>query len=484
MQAARMRHSSHQARSLIQRFNLTTNDFGAPNLSLRRLIQRRYPAYIKASFWVPRTKRSTSWVWQVTLKLDFSFTIIDSLNRLQCNSQAQIMKNIKYPLLFPLALVFYEMATYLSNDMYLPSLPTLVNDFNTSENAAQNTLLAWFLGSASMQLIMGPLSDRFGRRIILLIGGCFFILSSIVCAITHDISVMLIARFIQGSTVCSVVVAGYAAIHEQYDSKMAIKLIAIMGSVTVLAPAFGPLLGAVIIEISQWRTIFYVLTFWALLGIIILYFVMPETNPNKISLNFREIIKDYIFISKHKAFLGYTLSFCFLFLALIFWVVESPFVIIETYQRSVIEFGVIQFFVFVCFIFGSQVTRLLIAKTTALQVIEIGLIIALCGGIILPLSFYFTDPHLYWVVFLMMIITFGTSIAFGPLNRSAIDCCNEPMGRRMAIFSSYMSFFGVIATFLVTVFNEHGMNELSLLISLGVILAFLIFFGAKKLSFF
>lgn len=393
------------------------------------------------------------------------------------------MKSTPYSIFFPFALVFYEIATYLSNDMYLPSLPALANDFKASENAAQNTLLAWFLGSASMQLLIGPLSDRFGRRIILLIGGCLFILSSLICAITHDINVMLIFRFIQGSAVCSVVVAGYSAIHELYDSKRAIKIIAIMGSITVLAPAFGPLLGAIIIEVSQWRTIFYLLALWAAIGIAALFFVMPETNPHKIALNFKDIMRDYWAISKHKMFLSYTLIFCFLFLSLIGWIVESPFVIIESYHRSVIEFGVIQFFVFSCFIIGAQITRFLIQQFTANQIIEFGLIIALCGAIILPLVSYLLNPHLYWIVALMMVITLGIAMAFGPLNRCAVDSCNEPMGRRMAVSSSFMSLFGVLGTLAVTLFNEHGMNALSLLIAIGVILAFLIFVLAKRTLF-
>lgn len=389
------------------------------------------------------------------------------------------MKSQKASLLFPIALVFIEIATYLSNDMYLPSLPSLALDFNTTQQAAQDTLLVWFLGSASMQLFMGPLSDRYGRRIVLIVGGLFYIVASLICATTHNMALMLIARFIQGSTVCSVVVAGYAAIHEYYSTKMAIKIIAIMGSVTVLAPAFGPLLGAIIIEVSHWRFIFYLLAFWAIVGLALLWAVMPETNPIRFPIDVKAITKDYIAISKNRSFMGYILPFCLLFMGLIAWIVESPFIIIESYQRSVLEFGYIQVIVFGGFIAGAQTTRSLIHRLDAVEVIRYGLIVALSSAALLFASGFFIT-QLYWFVIVITGIAFGSAMAFGPLQRCAIDACHEPMGRRMAISSTYMSLFGVLATFLVGYVKGHQLIYLNLLMAISVLLAFACFVVYKK----
>jgi len=389
------------------------------------------------------------------------------------------MKSQKASLLFPIALVFFEIATYLSNDMYLPSLPSLALDFNTTEQAAQDTLLAWFLGSASMQLLMGPLSDRYGRRIVLIVGGVFYIVATLICATTHHFPLMLSARFIQGSTVCSVVVAGYAAIHEHYSTKMAIKIIAIMGSVTILAPAFGPLIGAIIIELSHWRYIFYLLAFWAIVGLALLWVVMPETNPIRFPIQVKEIAQDYLKITKNRAFMGYTLTYCLLFMGMIAWIVESPFVIIERYSRSVLEYGYIQVIVFGGFIAGAQTTRSLIHRLDAIQVVQYGLLIAQGSALILFASCFFTT-QLYWFIMLITGVAFGSAMAFGPLHRSAIEACREPMGRRMAISSTYVSLFGVFATLIAGYLKGHLLTHLSLLMALCVIFAFAIFILYKK----
>src|ERR1700722_16800377 len=89
-------------------------------------------------------------------------------------------------LLFPFILVFYEVTNYLANDMYLPALPHMTIDLRTTAQMAQQTLTTWFLGTASLQLFLGPLSDRLGRRPILFGGGLVFIISTLICALASN----------------------------------------------------------------------------------------------------------------------------------------------------------------------------------------------------------------------------------------------------------------------------------------------------------
>jgi multidrug resistance protein len=107
--------------------------------------------------------------------------------------------------------------------------------------------------------LVGPLSDRLGRRPILICGMLLFVLATLACALTTDFNLFLAGRFVQGATVCFILVAGYASIHEMYEQKEAIKIISLMNSVTVVAPALGPLIGGLIVTFATWRW-----TFWPL----------------------------------------------------------------------------------------------------------------------------------------------------------------------------------------------------------------------------
>src|ERR1700722_8603518 len=102
--------------------------------------------------------------------------------------EAKLKKSL---VLFPFILVFYEIIHYLANDMYLPALPILAKELKISTHVAQMTITTWFLGAASMHLILGPLSDRIGRRPVLLSGGILFIVSTFYCAMTSDIRFFL-----------------------------------------------------------------------------------------------------------------------------------------------------------------------------------------------------------------------------------------------------------------------------------------------------
>lgn len=377
-------------------------------------------------------------------------------------------------LIFPITLVLYEIATYLSNDMYLPSLPNIVADLGIDQDTGQHTLLYWFLGSASMQLLLGPISDKYGRRVVLLTGGVFYILATFVCAMSDNVTAILIARFIQGCTVCSCVVAGYAAIHEQYDSALAIRIIAIMGSITILAPAFGPLLGAIILQIGDWRDIFFLLAYMSLFLVIALWRVMPGTLDTHHDMNLKSVLNDYKNIAFNWIFLRYALPFCFLFLGFICWIVESPFIIIETHGKSAMYYGIVQLLVFGFFMVGAQITNLTVHRLGAGKLITLGMIISLLAAIFL-LSLNFIAPNqLNPVIGGMVLLSLGASMAFGPLNRLAIEACEEPMGCRMAIFSSYMSIFGVVATYIVTLFNDKTLDNLVYLIVFGVVCAVII----------
>lgn len=390
------------------------------------------------------------------------------------------MKTTQHSLLFPAALVFYEIATYLSNDMYLPSLPQISSEMVISQDLAEYTLLFWFLGSASMQLLMGPLSDRFGRKIVLMSGGLCYILANFICALTPNIYLFLVARFIQGSAVCSMVVAGYAAIHETYDTTRAIKITAMMGSVTILAPAFGPLLGALMLQFADWRAIFYFLGIWSLLAIIWLGKVMPETNPVRVPIHFKDIVQDFLAIAKRRRFLHYMLPYCLLFMSFICWIVESPFVIIETYHKTPLAYGYIQLAIFGAFIAGAQIVHFAAGKVTPGFLIKMGILIAVVAVLLLVLVSVVNSQAYYSLVGLLMVFSLGSAIAFGPLSRSAIDACTEPMGRRMAIFSTYMNTFGVAATMIVTLFNNKTMVNLSWMIAIGVLLASVVYYSTRE----
>lgn len=373
---------------------------------------------------------------------------------------------------FPWILVLYEITLYLSNDMYLPALPAMMQDLNLTESEVQFTITLWFIGSACLPMIMGGLSDRFGRRPTLLIGGVIYVLTTIACALSTGQLTLLPARFFQGAIITSMMVAGYAVIHESYEQKAAIQILAMMGSVSVLAPALGPLAGACLLLLGNWRWIFWFIAMSASATLIYLYFRMPETlkPEHQHPFHFPTLLRTYANVFTNKKFLSQMLIFGLTFMGFMGWLTAGSLLMIDHYHRSPIEYGLIQFSVFFAYIFGSYCTKWLVNHLSAEQLIVIGLGITLVGGVLIyPIS-YLIPHQVYYFTAAMIIYSFGSGLSFAPLNRLIIESSEEPMGIRVGAFNIGLTLSGSIGSLLASLMYNGKPTSVSLLILLSIAL--------------
>lgn len=376
-------------------------------------------------------------------------------------------------ILFPLMLVLYELAIYLTTDAYLPALPNIVHDLTTDNNLTQLTLTTWFIGSASMQLFLGPISDHYGRRPVLLIGGIIFMVSTIICALTTNIGVLLFSRFFQGATIASMIVAGYATIHELFDHKKAITTLAWMFSITVLAPALGPLLGAIILNFANWRWIFGILAIWGGIALTVLFFKMPETNPkkHKDAIKLKQTIIQYKNILLNMDYMRPTLSYCFLFGTLISWITAGPFLVITELHKSTFEFGIFQALIFGSYITGTRLVKPMMEKYKTKNLINVGLTIVFSGGLLSLVTLLYPQALILMIVSLMLIAG-GTGFSSPPLNRTAIEASSEPMGVRVAMYSTLMSIFGAASSILISATYNNSLAALAAILMIFSTISF------------
>lgn len=369
-------------------------------------------------------------------------------------------------ILFPFLLVFFEMATYLSNDMYLPALPAMMHELSLSYHQAQMALTTWFFGSISAQLVLGPLSDRYGRKIILCSGAILFTASTLLCALASDLHILLIGRFIQGSGLCFIAVPGYASIHETFEQKQAIRILALMSSIAVLAPAFGPLLGSIVLLLLDWRWIFGFLVIWASIATVLLFIWMPETLPleNRHSLEIRPMLQRYKNILINKQFLITMTLFGLLFCAFICWIATGPFLVIDQFKYNPLMFGIFQALIFFAYIAANHLLKYVMDWLGVEKMIRLGLFIALLGAGLSVLTAIVFPSNLPAMIVTLMLFSFGTGFAFAPLNRLSIDSSEESMGARLAIQSLFISGSATLATVLVNIFYDGSLLSLGLLI--------------------
>lgn len=229
----------------------------------------------------------------------------------------------------------------ISTDMYLPSLPALVADFGSDVPTVQLTLSAFLVAFAVSMLAYGPLSDRFGRRPVLLGAIAVYLVASVACALAPTIEWLIGARILQAVGCCAGPVLGRAVVRDVYGRERAATVLSYMGTAMALAPAIGPIAGGWLQVTYGWQASFWVLTGFSGLALLGVLLMLDETNtsrnPHAISL--RGLLHSYRALLSHRGYVGYvaTISACY---SVIFsFISGSSFVLIEVVGLSADLYG-------------------------------------------------------------------------------------------------------------------------------------------------
>lgn len=180
---------------------------------------------------------------------------------------------------FALVLGLLSAVGPIAIDMYMPGLPVIAADLGTDVGAAQQTLVAFFLALAAGQPIYGPLADAYGRRPPLIWGLVLFIAAGIGCVFAPDIETLVALRFLQGLGICSAAVIVRAVIRDLYTGPRAAQLLALTFLLLGISPLIAPLAGSFFIAFFSWQSIFWVFAVIGLLGLALVFFLLPETLP-------------------------------------------------------------------------------------------------------------------------------------------------------------------------------------------------------------
>ena len=352
--------------------------------------------------------------------------------------------------IFPFALIAYEMTLYLSNDAYLPAFVNVTQDLGTTHYLTQLTLSLFCFGMLVMQFLLGFVADRYGRRQVLLTGGLLFIVSTLGCMLAPSIGVLMVARFFEGAAIPFMFVGGYGAIHELFEREQAIKLLALMGSITIMAPSLGPLLGGLILKLfDQWRFIFALLLGTGSMALCLLYFFMPETRSNALANsdhNMRELLQQYRRIITNVNFLKKNVISGLLMAMLISWIAVGPFLIIATFHYSPIMFGVCQLLVFGTMALGNHVVKWRLQESNTATFMKLAFN-GIAAGAALSVMITLVFAHqLYGVIIGLAVISFFTGICFPILNRLSVESSAEPMGAKLTMQGIIVSGFVTVST--------------------------------------
>ena len=349
-------------------------------------------------------------------------------------------------LMFPLALVLFEFSVYIGNDLVQPAMLAITKEFGVSSSWAPSSMSFYLLGGACVAWLLGPLSDRIGRKKVLLAGVLFFVVCCLLILLTQNIESFLALRFLQGIGLTVISAVGYAAIQETFEERDAIKVMALMANISLLAPLLGPVVGAALIDHVSWHWGFIGIAFLAFLSWFGLKAKMPDTKVSIPKQPLSYILDDFKQVYKNKRFLGMTLALPMVSMPLMLWIALSPVMLVEELGFSSMQYGLAQFPVLGGLILGNIVLIKIIDKLALGQSVLIGLPIMLLGSLVLVAGVIWQDYLIWCLIAGMTLLSFGEGISFSVLYRFALMSSEVSKGTVAAAVSMLLmfSFFFII----------------------------------------
>ena len=272
----------------------------------------------------------------------------------------------------------------MSTDLYLPSLPALTANFGVGESAGQLTLSAFLLGLAGGQIIYGPLSDRYGRRPVLLFGIGLYAAASVVCAFAPSIEALVIARFCQACGACVGPVLGRAVVRDVYGREGAARIMSYMSAAIALAPAIGPIIGGFVETWFGWRANFIVLLLYGAAALVLTFLLLPETNIHRDSgrMSPARMARAYVSFFGERAYFGYVFTVAFGYCGIFAFISASSFILVDSAGLSPGLYGFCFAAVVLGYIAGTLISGRLSARLGIDRLIAIGSLVGFAGALL------------------------------------------------------------------------------------------------------
>lgn len=229
----------------------------------------------------------------------------------------------------------------LSVDMYLPSLPDIARALAAPQARVQLTVSNYLIGFAVGQVLYGPLSDRYGRRPVLLAALGVYVAGSAICAVAQSVDPLIAARFLQGIGGSGSIVLARAIVRDLYSGVRAARELSLMGSISAFAPIVAPMIGGVLQTAFGWRASFAVMGLSALLAIFMVGRLLPETLNVRVVAPFSllSLIRSYGSLLRHRAFVVYLGILTISYAGLFAWISGAAVVLQGVYGLSPVAFG-------------------------------------------------------------------------------------------------------------------------------------------------
>ncbi|NEB05142.1 multidrug effflux MFS transporter [Streptomyces sp. SID13726] len=370
----------------------------------------------------------------------------------------------------------------LAMDMYLPSLPEVTDSLHAPATTVQLTLTACLLGMALGQLVVGPMSDRWGRRRPLLAGLAVYVLATALCALAPTVEVLVAFRLLQGLAGAAGIVIARAVVRDLYDGVAMARFFSTLMLIGGVAPVVAPLIGGQILRVTDWRGVFMLLTVIGALLAGLVWAKLPETLPaaERHTGGVGEALHSMRRLLADPPFTGYLLTGGFAFAALFAYISASPFVIQEIYGASPQTFSLLFGVNSVGLVIVGQINgKVLVGRVALDKVLGLGLliVIAAAAALLLMSTGVFGEVGLVPVAAALFVLMSAMGITLPNAQSLALLRTKHSAGSASALLGTSSFLIGAVASPLVGMAGEDTAVPMAVVQLAAALVALACFMG-------
>ncbi|MRT13345.1 Bcr/CflA family efflux MFS transporter [Enterobacteriaceae bacterium RIT711] len=372
--------------------------------------------------------------------------MIDSQTRVQ--TAASKTAGLSFVIILSALMAF----TSLSTDIYLPAMPLMAQDLHGN---AELTITGFLMGFCVAQLIWGPLSDHFGRRLPLFIGMALFMIGSVGCALSTDISQIVFWRVFQALGACTGPMLARAMIRDLFSRTRAAQMLSTLMIIMAIAPIAGPLLGGQMIKITSWHAIFWLL---AVIGglMFVSLFWLPETLPQekRVKASLPSAFRNYYALLTNTTFMRFTLCLTFYYVAAYAFITGSPFVYITYFGVEPQHYGWLFALNIVGLMGMSVINRRLVQHYSLEVLLKFAVVTAAVAALVLAAAAKLEIGGLILIVAAVFVFFSMNGIIAATSTAAALDSVPNVAGSASAFMGSLQYGSGIISSLLLALLSD------------------------------
>jgi len=370
----------------------------------------------------------------------------------------------------------------LSMDMYLPALPAVTRALHAPAATVQLTLTACLAGMALGQLVVGPMSDRWGRRRPLLTGLAVYVVATALCAVAPNVESLVAFRLLQGLAGAAGIVIARAVVRDLYDGVAMARFFSTLMLVSGVAPVVAPLVGGQILRVTDWRGVFVILTFVGAALAVLVWTRLPETlaPEDRHGGGTAEALRSMRALLADLPFTGYMLTGGFAFAALFAYISASPFVVQEIYGASPQTFSLLFGVNSVGLVAVGQINgKLLVGRVSMDKVLGAGLAVVVLAAtaLLLMATGTFGEVGLVPVAAGLFVLMSAMGVTLPNAQTLALMRTRHSAGSASALLGTSSFLIGAVASPLVGIAGEHTAVPMAVVQLVAALVAVACFVG-------